>query len=278
MEKWLCILDNVDDDKFLRLFPAAGTGDPMRDLMNAPTKPLLEYVPRSRNGSIIITSRTREVALRLVHHKELIEVKPMESSEALELLQRKLENPGESQESQQLVNALDFMPLAIVQAASYVRSRTPRYSISQYLRDFQGSDLEATKLLKKAAGHLYRDWEAKNSLLMTWQLSFDFIRQTRPSAAELLSFMSFFDRQGIPENLIRYRPNTNCLSSSGILNDSSDEEASDSDMGPDFEDDITALRDFSFISISENGAFFTMHRLVQLTMRAWLKSHGQIDQ
>ncbi|KAJ5686464.1 Tetratricopeptide-like helical, partial [Penicillium majusculum] len=36
-------------------------------------------------------------------------------------------------------------------AASYIRNRTPRSSISQYLKDFLGSDCEATKLLEKEA-------------------------------------------------------------------------------------------------------------------------------
>ncbi|KAJ6013114.1 hypothetical protein N7522_003469 [Penicillium canescens] len=276
--KWICILDNVDDDQLLCSVPVAGKGNSIRGPTDASKKPLLQYVPRSRNGSIIITSRTREAALKIVDHKGLIEVKPMERSEALELLKRKLEQPKESQESEQLVNALEFMPLAIVQAASYIRNRAPRYSVSQYLRDFQRSDREATKLLKKEAGHLYRDWEAKNSILVTWQMSFEYIRQTKPSAVELLSLMSFFDREGIPDKLIRHQPMAYHTPSSVLLNDSSDGETSESDIGPDFEDDVTALRDYSFVSVSENGTFFTMHRLVQLTTRAWLKSHGQIDQ
>ncbi|OKP12980.1 hypothetical protein PENSUB_1332 [Penicillium subrubescens] len=192
--KWICILDNADDDKFLCSLPAAGKGASMKEPLNASTKPLLEYVPRCQNGSIIITSRSREAALRMVKHKDLIEVEPMVRSEALELLQKTLDQPEESQESQHLVEELEFMPLAIAQAARYIRNRAPRYSVSQYLRDFQKSDNEAIKLLKKEAGQLDRDWEAKNSILVTWQISFDYIRDEKPSAAELLSLMSFFDR------------------------------------------------------------------------------------
>ncbi|KAJ5367172.1 hypothetical protein N7541_001113 [Penicillium brevicompactum] len=245
---WVCILDNVDDDQLLRSVPVAGKGDPTRGPTNTSTKPLLEYVPRCRNGSIIITSRSRDAALKMVDHKGLLEVKSMERFEALELLQRKLENSEERQASQTLVNALEFMPLAIVQAASYVRSRAPRYSVSQYLKDFQRSDREATKLLKKK----------------------------RPSAAELLSLMSFFDRQGIHENLLRHQ--ANYTKGSELLSDSSDGKTSECDNGADFEDDIMTLRNYSFISVIENNTLFTMHRLVQLTTRAWLKSHGQIDQ
>ncbi|KOS40823.1 hypothetical protein ACN38_g8323 [Penicillium nordicum] len=269
--KWVCILDNVDDDQLLSIKSPA----------SASAKPLLEYIPRSQNGFVIITSRNREVALKMVDHKGLVEVNPMERSEALELLQRKLGESQESerQESEQLVDVLEFMPLAIVQAASYIRNRAPRCSVSQYLTDFQKSDREATKLLKEDAGHIYRDREAKNSILVTWQISFDYIRQTKPSAADLLSLMSFFDRQGIPEDLVRHQPEANygSRSASELPSDSSDGEISDSDTSPDFEDDITTLRDYSFITISGKSTFM-MHRLVQLTMRAWLKSHGQLDQ
>ncbi|KUM62312.1 hypothetical protein ACN42_g4792 [Penicillium freii] len=272
--KWVCILDNIDDDQLLAL----------RSLPNASNKPLLEYIPRSQNGSVIITSRSREVALKMVDHKGLVEVNPMERSEALELFRRKLGESQESgsQESERLVDALEFMPLAIVQAASYIRNQAPRYSVSQYRTDFQKSDRKATNLLEIKPSYVNRDWGAENSILKTWQISFNHIRQTKPSAADLLSLMSFFDRQGIPESLVRYRPKANyrSRSTSELLSDSSDGETSKSDTGPDFEDDITTLRDYSFISISENGTF-TMHRLVQLTTHMWLKSkksNGKIAQ
>lgn len=83
--KWVCIVDNVDDGQLLST----------RSSASASNKPFLEYIPKSQNGYVIITSRSRKVALRIVDHKGLVEVKPMERSEALELLQRKLE-PAES--------------------------------------------------------------------------------------------------------------------------------------------------------------------------------------
>ncbi|CAI7654014.1 unnamed protein product [Penicillium manginii] len=273
---WICILDNVDDE-FLCLRPATRNDNPA----NAPIKPLLEYIPRNPKGSTIFTTRSREIALRIVDFKGLVEVKPMERSEALELLQKRLGQTASSQESQQLTDALDCMPLAIIQAGSYIRNRAPRYSVTQYLSDFQRSDREAIRLLKKEVGHVYRDWEAKNSILVTWQISFDYLRQTKPSAAELLSLMSFFDRQGIPDSLVQDRSKANDLSSSAVEDFSDDETSeSESDIGcsSSFDDNVATLKDYSFISISEDGTSFTMHRLVQLSMRAWLKSHGQVEQ
>lgn len=284
--KWVCILDNVDDDQLLSI----------RSRANASKKPLLEYIPRTQNGSVIITSRSREVALKMVDHEGLVEVNPMEGSEALELLQKKLGKiqEGEKQENEQLVGVLEFMPLAIVQAASYIRTRAPLCSVSEYLTKFKNSDREATNLLRNKVGHVNRDWAANHSILVTWRISFDYIHQTKPSAADLLSLMSFFDRQGIPEHLVRHQPEANYgsrsvsallsdssdreISVSGLdLDDSSDGDTSDSDTGPDFEDDITTLRDYSFITINDRSIFM-MHRLVQLSTRAWLKKHGKIDQ
>ncbi|KAJ5955445.1 hypothetical protein N7501_009724 [Penicillium viridicatum] len=276
--KWICILDNADDDKFLCSLPATGKRASTREPLNASTKPLLEYVPRSRNGSMIITSRSKEVALKMVTHKDLIEVNPMERFEALELLQKTLDQPEESQESQQLVEELEFIPLAIVQAASYIRNRAPLSSVTQYLTGFRRSDREAINLLKKEVGYLGRDWEASNSIPMTWQISFDYIRYEKPSAVDLLSLMSFYDRQGIPESLVRLKSKTYHTTRTEHLGDSSDDEAPGYDGRPEFEDDVTTLKNYSFISISENGTHFTMHRLVQLTTRVWITSYKETDQ
>ncbi|KAJ5697404.1 hypothetical protein N7488_011088 [Penicillium malachiteum] len=274
--KWICIIDNADDHMLISLSRTTEKGASANDSepLNASPKPLLEYIPRSCNGSILITSRSKEVALKMVKPRDLVEVNPMERSEALELLRKILVlddfegSQLEYSDYEELVEELEFMPLAIVQAASYIRKRTPLSSVSQYLRDFRRNDREATNLLRKEAGHINRDWEAKNSILTTWQLSFEYIRHEKPAAADLLSFMSFFDRQGIPQSLIQRQTNTQYSLS--------DKEACEFDTCPDFEDAITTLRDYSFISISETNVF-TIHRLVQLTTWMWLDSHGQFD-
>jgi hypothetical protein len=75
--------------------------------------------------------------------------------------------------------------------------------VQQYLEEFYKSDKKKTSLLDYDGGHLWRDDEAKNAILITWQILFDYILHARRSAADLLSLMSFFDRQGIPEALVR---------------------------------------------------------------------------
>ena len=284
--KWLLILDNVDDDGFLRQPSSIGQQGLQIGHPNAATKPLLEFLPRSPNGSIIVTSRNKEAALRIVYHQDVIMINPMDESEALKLLQQKLGRLAESPDIPTLVEELEFMPLAIVQAAGYIVHRAPRCSVSQYLEKFRKSDGEATKLLHYEAGHLYRDWEAKNSILVTWQISFDYIQQIRPSASDLLSLMSFFDRQGVSEDLLRVQreiPNEDSSSEANKFErsdqdtDSISESNTDDEFDDDLDDDLAVLRDFSFIFVTENMSVFTMHRLVQLTVHVWLKTNGQIE-
>lgn len=63
--KWVLILDNVDDDRFLHKPPSIGHNDKVNGQGSSP-KPLLEYLPQSLNSSIIFITRNRAVALRVV--------------------------------------------------------------------------------------------------------------------------------------------------------------------------------------------------------------------
>lgn len=281
--KWILILDNMDDNELLRKPSVTGTETQANAESYAPTQPPLRFLLESANGTIIVTSRNAAVALDVANHKNLVKIQPMDESEALDLLQKKLIIRTEREDMVRLVQALEFMPLAIVQAASYIMHRSPRCSVSQYLEKFRTNDREAVRLLQYDAGRLYRDWEAKNSILLTWQISFDHIQGVRPSAAGLLSLMSFFDRQGIPESILR-RPQSQeikrRLYPEKFENSSCQEDensASESEVDQHLEDDITTLRDYLLISIGIHSTVLTMHRLVQLAVRIWLKAHGQLE-
>jgi len=209
----------------------------------------------------------------------------MEERDARVLLQKRLGQQENSKEVTELAAALEYMPLAMVQAAAYISQRRPRCSVQQYLRDFQRSDRKRTTLLDYEGGQLRRDYEAKNSIIITWQISFGHIQETRPSAAGLLSLMSFFDRQGIPENLLRDQPEREPAQQEQHEHDSErqaweeEDSASQSSAGDDgFEDDIKTLRDYSFISANADRVSFEMHGLVQLATRKWLQIHNELEQ
>ncbi|KAJ5532209.1 hypothetical protein N7494_008761 [Penicillium frequentans] len=273
--RWVLVLDNVDDDELFRRPVATNKGDQINIQSNISAQPPMRYLLGSTTGTIIVTSRDRRVALEVANHANLIEVQPMNDAEALILLQKKLDTP-EHEHLTQLAQELEYMPLAIVQAASYITHRSPLCSVSQYLQKIRKSDREAVRVLNEEAGLLYRDWEAKNSILLTWQISFDYIRRRRPSATDLLSLMSFFDRQGISEDILQVQQNQQRSEKDG-LNDSDTDSESRNNLDADFEENITILRDFSLIAVGKDNISFTMHRLVQLTIRTWLKTHDQLE-
>lgn len=95
------------------------------------------------------------------------------------------------------------MPLAIVQAAGYINHHAPHCPVSRYLEKFRKCDREIIIFLKHEAGHLNQDWVARSSILVTWQLSFDDIQNTRKSAADLLFLIGFFNLQGILISLLQ---------------------------------------------------------------------------
>lgn len=274
------IIDNVDDAGLLFHDPTT----PKHSQGNSHPNPipLLSYLPHCQNGSILFTTRSRQAALQLVEPSDIITIEPMIESEALALIGRKLASDVDNDSATALAVALEYMPLAIVQATAYISRRMPRYSVRQYVDKYQRSDRGKVTLLDHEGGQLRRDHEAKNSIIITWQISFNHIRQLRPSAANLLSLMSYFDRQNIPDYLLRApgdETRDEDKSQSSDLGDYMDDEwnASQSEFSDwdAFEEDITMLRDYSFISVTADERRFQMHRLVQIATQKWLEIDGQ---
>jgi tetratricopeptide (TPR) repeat protein len=278
--RWVMILDSADD----------------RDVFYSPTnsdahngQQFAAYLPQSPNGSVIITTRNKDLAFRLTgRHQNIIEVGPMAQSDAFTLLEKKLGSLPDTDVAADLVQALDFVPLAISQAAAYIQARAPRSSPEKYLAEFRESERKRSKLLEHDAGDLRRDGGASNAILMTWQISFDHIRSLRRSAADLLSLMSFFDRQGIPGWVLDPKLAKIPVQASGLevsrdgesddsssLIDSDMDDGVDDDIDGEFEDDVAMLRDYCLIVADEAEDEFEMHGLVQLSTRRWLEAHGQ---
>jgi hypothetical protein len=132
--------------------------------------------------------------------------------------------------------------------------------VATFARDctIRKSDKKKGNLLNSDTGDLRRDETVSNSVVTTWQVTFEQIRCERPSAANLLSFMSFFNPQGIPEFVLHnYKDD---------LTDSVDEDA-DCEA---FEDDLDVLRGYSLVSVAVTGNVFEMHSLVQFCTKVWL--------
>jgi tetratricopeptide (TPR) repeat protein len=256
---WVMVIDNADDPRVLLSQLDRTKSSECDGSAQAPSC-LVDFLPQSPNGSILITSRNRDVAYRLTgSSSNIIKVEPMDQSDALTLLHKKLQGDLYTDDAVELLQALDYMPLAITQAAAYISQRAPRVTISRYLDNLRRSDRDRATLLKKDVGDVRRDGRASNSIIATWQISFEHIRKERPAAARLLSLMSLFDRQGIPDSLLynHYQEGD--------------------DMEADFEEDMYTLASYSLVGTNVEGKEFEMHRLVQFSTKKWLELRGELE-
>jgi hypothetical protein len=282
--RWLLVLDNVDDANFL-LYSWLSDSDTGQ-------RPLRECLPHCEHGSILVTTRSKVAALRLVEQHNIVSVEPMTEAQALELFDKKLERQKDNSNVVELAAVLNYMPLAIVQAAAYISQRAPRSSVAQYLRSFKKSERKQRYLLNQDETGFRRDREAKNSMAVTLQISFDHIQQTRPSAVDLLSLMSFFDPQEIPEyvlwnletyrnheqeerRIVPYKDDDRDYADYGQSGE--DDSSSESSFSERFEDDVLVLQDYALISAIAAQRSFKMHSIVQFAVRTWLDAYGKLN-
>jgi hypothetical protein len=114
---------------------------------------------------MLITSRSVGEAAKLVYDSEVVSVAPMREEEAIELLDRKLGRPDPH--GSELVRALRTIPLAVSQAAAFIRARGRRCSAQQYLHKMEESRQSRSSLLRGHISLPNRDREANNSVLLT---------------------------------------------------------------------------------------------------------------
>lgn len=250
-DNWIIILDNADDKGvFFGPRPMAISA---KEQGGGVAMPLVTYLPQATHGGrILITSRNRDAAFRLTDRMEnFIDVPEMSEDESIHLLSSRLPNDtSDRAEKSCLVELLGYLPLTITQAASHISVRRSRMSVRRYSNHIRENNI----LLLENMGDLRRDPTVPSSVLLTWQMSFDQIKQENSSAAELLSLMSVLDRQGIPQSLLQ-------MADEGEVK---------------FDKRLAPLVEFSLITSVESGQDFQMHRLIQTAVREWLERDEQL--
>jgi tetratricopeptide (TPR) repeat protein len=268
--QWIMVVDNVDDVE--TFFPSRRCEQDRTVESSPASASLAAYLPQSCNGSILITSRSRDAAARLAGgYHNIKEVPAMDERQGLQLLRNKHLVTSNEEESAalDLLHTLDYLPLAITQATAYINQRA-RMTIAGYVDEFRRNDKRRESLLNQDAGDLRRDESASNSVVTTWQMSFKRIQQERPSAADLLSLMSFFNPQGIPEKTLRRHNRT--AAGAGAPDDESEADRR-------FDEDFNILRAYSLVTMTMTAGdeMWEMHALVQFCTRVWLSSLGEAE-
>ena len=99
-----------------------------------------------------------------------------------------------------------------------------------------------------------RDSKKPRAVAETWILSFEQIQQQNDFAGELLSLMSFFDRQAIAAEFLAYYGKHQSQGERGDMR---------------LTKALGVLKAFSFVTVARDQTL-DVHRLVQLVTRKWL--------
>jgi len=179
-------------------------------------------------------------------------VSPMSISDASSLLRSKIMHDqwpnAETTEDCELLEVLGNLPLAITQAAAFITENN--FTASEYLQVLRTNQSEVEDLLSEELGDHRRYVDSPSSIMNTLKLSFDQIVKQKPLAADILSFMTYLDRNGMPRSLIK-RDNVRTV---------------------DFVSALGTLQEFSLIGAEKGGTSFEMHRIVQLSLQRWLRN------
>ena len=241
--RWLLIFDNADDIEMWIKKDGHANGSPA----------LKQYLPRSSQGRIIFTTRSRKVAVKLAQ-ENVIAVSEMDEKTASLLLSKSLlmqDLSTSHKDSLELLQQLTFLPLAIVQAAAYINENS--ITISYYLSLLKEQEQDVIDLLSEDFEDEGQYREKKNPISTTWLVSFEHIRRVYPLAAEYLSFMCCVHPRDIPVSLLppaqSRKKETNA---------------------------IGTLSAYSFVSRRSADNALDLHRLVHLATRNWLRKEESL--
>ncbi len=253
---WLIVFDNVDN---LSIFKKSS--DPQVDDEQLVSPDLFQFVPKGPNGTVIWTSRDGAILGKLVSINRGLEVGAMTAEQSLSLFQSLCGErfPDKPSEVGKLLSLLENLPLAIAQAAAYIRKT--KISIGIYLRAFRESEKRQSSLLSQEFNDVYRSG-VPNSVMLTWLISMKQISEESRCAENILNTIAFLDNQGLPFELIQAA------------------------AGPEYDEDqvLSAagrLMEYSFLQAHRTGdedlPVYEQHRLVQLAARRALhKEHTSL--
>lgn len=242
-ERWLFILDNLDDPGILFLPNEQGH----------PRHPS-PFLPMTHTGHLLITTRAADLTtLGLgIAHASTLEVFSIEQGAQL-LLSRanRLVHASESERAiaYHLVEELGGLALALDQAGAHLAETG--LSLPDYLTLFQQRSHD---LLKQHRGQDY-----PHAVATAWDLSFQRVQQRSPASTDLLRFCAFLAPDAIPEELFE--------KGASYLGRALAPVAADPLR---FNDAIAALLSHSLLTRDPEARTLSIHRLVQSILRARL--------
>ncbi|KAL2859131.1 violaceus kinesin [Aspergillus lucknowensis] len=151
-----------------------------------------------------------------------------------------------------LLEQLTFLPLAITQAAAYINLNDIK--LSDYVALLKEQESNVIELLSEDFGDDGRYQDIQNPVATTWLISFQQVQRLNPLAADYLSFMACINPRNIPQSLLPDAPSKKKRF-----------------------DAVGLLKAFSFVSEQIEDHALSLHRLVHLATRNWLRRERQFS-
>lgn len=245
--RWLMIIDNADEiDHFIST--SVPNDDGTIHMLG-----LAQYIPICDKGWVLITSRVKDVCVELAGPNSIIHVDKMEIKDCKVLLQTCPQDEHSEEAATNLIQVLEYLPLALRQAVAFMTIKS--MAVSKYLDLFNQNEVTSRALLSDEIGADIKDG-ARNVVGKTWIISFNQIKGSDSTAVKLLSFMSFIDRQDISKSILPGGQNPTDLL---------------------FEKALGTLQSYSMVSAGSKDNSYDIHGLIQLCMRSWLTENGERD-
>ncbi|KAG9692005.1 alpha/beta-hydrolase, partial [Aureobasidium melanogenum] len=298
-ENWLLVVDNADCYKDFYGSAPSKSSEPAF---------LAGYLPcfEPHRKRILFTSRDVDLGIKL-SEGSLVIVDRLSDADSSNLFRKRIAASRSSQKSaggedrfleqdvQALLVTLDYLPLAITYAASYIGEKG-NISIKDYTSKLQESDEALISYLEQPGAPLRSNSSTPRSVVQTWLHSLNLILAKNAGAAHLLCLMACMERNAIhAKHLPPWKEDTSSMSEDRYWSSSSNSDAgsedsdffSPSDMGVKSEqrDDIgfpkneadkaTALSDLEALSLIKYHAddnVFSIHRFVQILTIHWLEA------
>jgi len=234
--KWLLIVDNADDTGVLEC--------------SGGEKGILDHLPTSELGMTVFTTRDWKTAYTLAGNNIVCvgELDPRTASDLFKASVRPELLYNETVADKLLVE-LNYLPLAITQAAAYINCNA--VSVEEYLDHVEDTEMNLIHIISEEMGDHTRYKNAGNAVAKTWLVSFDQIVRQDVDAASLLQYMSCVEWKAIPRSILpAIKPEARMTTAIGTL------------------------CSYSFITIRNDRKTYDMHRLVHIAAQVWIQQKG----
>jgi hypothetical protein len=230
------------------------------------------FIPDVASLHVIVTSRSSTA--KDMTPLEGVQVGDMEEAQAAELFYRdsrlRRDNHDVEYAVKAIVKELGYLALAVTLSSTYV-GRTPRLQsdITAYLPEYRRRRRELLKRKPESLIHQYSE-----SVLTTWETSYDAIHEQRPEASILMTMLSFLSFDDIFLQLFGIGGQLESIATTDNTAGTSSTPFMDTYK---LEECFEMLQRYSFVQWKEDQHSYAMHKLVHAWGYDRLTENEQVE-